>query len=624
MLNWLGRAALGTTLVALAAPAHAMCTAGSPPGVAALQTQISDDPARALATINTRLAQGGGSRIDRAWLYATQALAYSTLENSAEEIRAAEAGLKLAPNPADAPHIELLAQLAFAQSDPAALKPLQTRIEAARRYLTPNSIEDICSRAIVGYLSRDPAESTREVGTAYRMAMQQGLAPQRAMIAIDLADGLMRAGDYDKALELVGEGAAYARANDLKFLTAATAFRAGTIHTGMRDFPAAIRYLTQAFQISRAIGNDRFAAFSAQGICQDYIGLRRFDRAEAACDTAERLFGDETISTARMIAYRSRIALGLQRYDEAIRLSSQLIGGPETRATSPTTSFLDRAQAYAALGRYREATTDYAEYVKRFQKETDAIKTRDAATMRTRVEVDRQVDRNKALARDLAFQQERAMYERQRLWGIVGGATLLIAMLALFLWVGARHRRALQRLATSDALTGLANRRHATDQGVVALARASDTRMPLSVALLDIDHFKAINDTDGHAAGDAALRALSGVLARAVRSSDIAGRWGGEEFLLVLPGLDPLDAAAVVDRIRAAAAALDRPLRFSAGIAAAATGERDLEAIVARADTALYEAKRAGRDRSVLAGDPPIGFERRGAEPMPHPRAVNA
>ncbi len=613
MLNKSGRVSIGVSLLLLAAPAHAMCTVGSPPIVSQFQTQISDDPARALRAINARLANPGLNRIDRAWLYATQALAYSTLENSAEEIKAAEAGLKLAPKATDAPHIELLAQLAFAQSDPTALKPLQERISAARRYVTPNSIEDICSRAVVGYLSRDPVESTREMGAAYRMAMQKGLETQRAMIAIDLADALMKAGDYDEALALVGEGAAFARKHNLKFLTAATAFRNGMIRTGMKTFEETLPHFATAFRISREIGNDRFAAFTAQATCQVYIALERFKQAETMCDTAEKLFGGEKIAAARMVSYRARIALGLRRYDEAVALTTQLIGGPDSRATSPTSNFLHRARAYAGLGQYREASADYAEYVERFRKDTEATKTREAANLRTRVEIDRQVDRNKTLARELAFEQERANYERQRLWGGLGAAAVLIAMLALFLWVGARHRRALQRLATTDGLTGMTNRRSATDQGILVLARAADARTPLSVALIDIDHFKKINDTHGHAEGDAALRALSGVLKATVRGSDIIGRWGGEEFVIILPGLHALDAVEVVDRIRTAAANLDRPLNFSAGIAAAGPGERDLEGLVARADAALYEAKRAGRNRSVIASEPPHSEDRRGA-----------
>lgn len=624
MLKLSARALAGVSFLVLSVPAQAMCTAGSPAIVADLQTRISDDPRAALRTVEQRLARPGLNRIDRAWLYATQALAYSTLEDSAQEVRAAEAGLKLAPDPADAPHIELLAQLAFGQADRAAIAPLKARIEAARAHVAPRSVQDICSRAIIGYLSEDPAEATRELGTAYRMAMQQGLEAQRAMIAIDLSGVLMKAGDHEQAATLLGETEAYARRHGLKFLTAATAFGLGMIHTGMKDYAGTLPYFATAFRISRTIGNDHFAAFAAQAACQSHISLEQFGRAEAMCDTAERLFGDERIAVARMVSFRARIALGLKRYDEAVALATQLIDGAASRSASPSSPYLTRARAHAGRGDYRAATADYAAYVDRFRKESEAMKTREAATLRTQVEVDRQTERSRALAREMAFQQERARYERQRLWGAVGGAAALIALLGLLLLASIRHRRALHRLATCDGLTGIANRRHATEQGVATLARAADGRTPLSVALLDIDYFKKINDTEGHAAGDAALRALSGVLQAGVRKSDIVGRWGGEEFLIVLPGLDALEATGVVDRIRHAAAALDRPLFFSAGIAAAATGERDLEAMVARADTVLYAAKRAGRNRSVIADEPGAITDRRLAPvALPVARVVN-
>lgn len=326
--------AVGMAAGLVAVPAQAMCTAGSPPITAGLQRSISDDPAKALRTIETRLTAPGMNRIDRAWLLAAQALAYSTLENSAEEIRAAEAGLKLAPNPADAPHIELLAQLAFAQSDPAVRAQLFERIKTARAHVAPGSITDMCSRAIIGQLTPDPVEAAREMGTAYRMAMQARLDEQRAMIAIDLAAVLMKAGDYDAAQTLVTEGTAFALKHDLKFLKASTAMRAGTILVGQKNFAGTLPYFAEAFRISQSINNTRFTAFAAMSACQSYISLDQFRRAGAMCDAADKLFGGETISAARMLSYRGRIALGLKRYDEAASLLTQQITGTASIATS--------------------------------------------------------------------------------------------------------------------------------------------------------------------------------------------------------------------------------------------------------------------------------------------------
>lgn len=614
MTNRGGRRALvagAAGWVLAAAPASAMCSIGSPPIVADLQRQVNADPARALEAINARMARKDLSKMDRAWLYAAQALAFSTLERNDEEVAAAKAGLALAPNPQDAPHMELLAQLAFGQSDPAALAPLKDRIRAARRFVKPGSIEDICSRGVVGYLSRDPS-GLRDVSAAYRMAVQQGLAQQRALLAIDVADYFMKAGDHEEALSLVAEGERWARENSQTFLTASTAFRTAMIRTAMGEFDKSIKGFDDAYTKSLAIGNRNFAAFAVMSKCQSLISLNKYREAEGACNEADRLFGSDQMARPRLTAYRSRIAYGLKRYPEAIALATSLIEGPDSRATNKFAYYQTRAKAYAGLGKYREAYADMRDYADFYRKDMEGKKSRDAATLTTQVEIAREVDRNKALEREVAFEQERATYAFQRmaLLGVAVGA--LVLALAVFLWTGRRHRRALEKLASLDGLTGIPNRRHATEQGSAALARAADARTPLSLALLDIDYFKRINDAEGHAAGDAALRDIAAILKRMVRRSDIVARWGGEEFLVLLPGLGAAEAEEVVDRIRAEALRLERPLRFSAGIAAAAPGERDLEAIVARADTALYEAKRTGRSRSVIAGEAAPQDDRRG------------
>ncbi len=131
----------------------------------------------------------------------------------------------------------------------------------------------------------------------------------------------------------------------------------------------------------------------------------------------------------------------------------------------------------------------------------------------------------------------------------------------------------------------------------------------MSVALLDLDRFKDLNDRFGHAAGDEALQAFADVIRSGMRSTDVAARWGGEEFLLILPGTDELEAADIIDRMRGAAAAItikgapDRKVAFSAGVAARRDIGMPLDDIVARADAALYSAKAQGRNRTVLADD---------------------
>jgi diguanylate cyclase len=178
----------------------------------------------------------------------------------------------------------------------------------------------------------------------------------------------------------------------------------------------------------------------------------------------------------------------------------------------------------------------------------------------------------------------------------------------------------IQLLATRDELTGLTNRRAASQRMREELAlkpRRSQLEQPaFAVVLMDIDHFKRVNDTFGHAAGDLVLRRFASVAESQVRVGELLSRWGGEEFLLVLPGSSEHAALKVSERLRERLAceifgdiAPDLQITFSAGVACCRDGD-GLDDTVARADRALYEAKGSGRDR--------ICVDRREVQPEAH------
>jgi diguanylate cyclase (GGDEF)-like protein len=178
-----------------------------------------------------------------------------------------------------------------------------------------------------------------------------------------------------------------------------------------------------------------------------------------------------------------------------------------------------------------------------------------------------------------------------------------------------RLTRELERLATVDELTGLFGRRHFMTLAERELARLDRTGTSLVAMMLDIDRFKAVNDTHGHAAGDAVLRAFGAVLRRELRQVDIAGRVGGEEFAVLLPDTPPDQGFAVAERLRQATTSIGRaldpatddgapgqvrpvPVTVSIGVTAYAATDT-VDALLKRADAALYAAKRAGRDRVI-------------------------
>lgn len=173
----------------------------------------------------------------------------------------------------------------------------------------------------------------------------------------------------------------------------------------------------------------------------------------------------------------------------------------------------------------------------------------------------------------------------------------------------ARLHRVVERQALVDGLTGLANRRHAAETLEHELARADRFGGAVALVLCDLDSFKSVNDRHGHLVGDEVLRELGSVLRESLRAVDLAARWGGEEFALLLPGTDALGAERVAERARAATenrtilSHAGDPIRVTASFGVASSPEhgRTPDELLAAADAALYEAKRRGKNRVETA-----------------------
>ncbi len=196
------------------------------------------------------------------------------------------------------------------------------------------------------------------------------------------------------------------------------------------------------------------------------------------------------------------------------------------------------------------------------------------------------------------------------------GLPLSMVAASILVALGIADRLREQRLALSDAerraqtdpLTGVLNRRSLIERLHAACSRAQARGLPVALLFIDLDHFKSINDTHGHLAGDACLRAVIGPIQKELRKSDVIGRYGGEEFIVILSSADAQAAQTIAQRIRERVEGLEvegfgEPIRFTCSIGVAASDSLNVwdEELVRSADTAVYVAKAAGRNQVCVA-----------------------
>lgn len=269
------------------------------------------------------------------------------------------------------------------------------------------------------------------------------------------------------------------------------------------------------------------------------------------------------------------------------------------------------ARGLRALGRHAEAYQELEKFVELTATDQRQQRERDAQQLQARYDAVRRDAENKELrhAAEVARLELDARNQRQRaLWAVVAALGLALAGGGVYFARALRRRHRLAELALRDELTGAPNRRAvlAFAREQLSLARRLD--VPLSLALIDMDRFKQINDRHGHAIGDRVLDAFVRAATRELRGQDRLGRWGGEEWLLVMPGTRCDEMPGVFQRLRDAMVDQVVPglpvphgVTFSMGAAERQMGLDTVEALVAEADRHLYRAKAQGRDALSVA-----------------------
>jgi diguanylate cyclase (GGDEF)-like protein len=608
-------ALLTLVLACFTTAARADCLQSPYPDVRSLATLGVQDPKRALEATRTALAAAQRSApADKrhiAALYAVAAQSYSLLELDADARSTASTGLELAPEPTDLTHLTL--QIAKAENvyDSAGIDSAITAIEAARRLEANGSRPDVCLQITLGRLQYRHGRADLALLTltqAYRASLTLAAAEPRVEAAAALSPVMRVVGDFAQALALNQESIDWDTQHHAKLSLSVARYLRGQILSEMHDNKAAIEETGQARKLSVEFADEQGIGFADLATCEDRLELGQLGAARADCDSALRVFSAshsaDVIKEAQTLLARVDLAEG--HPDRALAALTDVLrkGGVELQPRQLPGVYHVRAQANAALRKYADAYRDLDEYLGRYVANVNAERAQQVAALRARFETDREIERNDSLQHQLELAHERA--ERQRIqlrWVVIAttASGIVIALLTYLLIANLRYRKQLVRLATRDSLTGLRNRGSIAAVATQALAAAYATQQPLSVALIDLDRFKALNDHFGHATGDRVLREFAALATASIRNTDTLGRWGGEEFLLVLPNTTLDTAMEMLDLIRQKVAQIelegwDLHVSISAGLATSGQGAFSLDEILARADVALYKAKNSGRD----------------------------
>ncbi|MFC4656666.1 diguanylate cyclase [Rheinheimera marina] len=433
-----------------------------------------------------------------------------------------------------------------------------------------------------------------------------------------------------------------------------------TAYRRMGDYPEALLYIEQAERDYVPKG-DRFRiAFLMHEKAYSLAELKRFVEARRLFEASRVIYQElheplwVQYSNANLTwilyetgQYQQALALGLQT-DKQLQAAAegskvntniyrallkmylgqiqQALGQPETALKSFTESehfmkldhsarhllllYQARAGVYQQLGLYQQALQDVLEVLRLRTELTSAAQRQQADLLRYQFDTERQQAQSEQLERErnLSQQQVETLKRAQR-WQYAALA-LMVVSFGLLVWLLSnqfKRNKRLHHLAMTDELTQVANRRRVLQQAETLRLQAEQNQQPLLVCLMDIDHFKQVNDRYGHDSGDWVLQQVAQCCQHLLRKDDFLGRTGGEEFLLLFPATALQDGIAAANRLRLAVQSLQFELidpalqvRVSLGLALLDPAE-SLTSLISRADKALYQAKANGRNQVCVA-----------------------
>lgn len=621
-ITHLGRALVGLGLATVAAFAMANGS-GLAERVAAARLDAGVDPQRALATLRSLRREAlTQNRLDLRLTVDEAECRVLTDVDASEALAVADAGMQAAAATPDSPAREPWLRLRACRSgmlvELGKTDAGRAEFEALLALTAPQADAGIrglvlMERGVHRSRNGDWENAQQDLIAACEQLKSQGPALDHTLCLGHIANHYRRIGDVDEALRLLQTLYAAARERGAVFDSAVYGFGIGQSQQAQQQWAEAIRSFEAVIEATGALGDLVGVSYAEHAIAVSQLKLGRsqeaLNSAERALNRLDRAadprqYEVNVVTLAEALVANGRAAeanAALERVEQAVR----------QRGDQPSLAqwLRVRAAGMRQVGRWREAYEALAD-AQAIQDKLQELRVSQQSA-RLRMQFNRTRD-----AEDIsALRQLNEQGQRLRQTQAVALALFVIVLAAVVMVAVRKFRqaRSLQTLASTDELTGVANRRALMAFAKDALERSQLDTAALAVLMIDIDHFKGINDSHGHAVGDEVLRHASRVLAAALRERDRLGRVGGEEFVAVLPGATLAQAGQVAERMRSAveAARLIGPsgeVRFtvSIGVAGAQMTE-SADALLQRADAALYAAKNGGRNAVVIAepGDRP-------------------
>jgi diguanylate cyclase (GGDEF)-like protein len=612
------RLACALVLAAAIPGAHAACVGQQTGDLAAMDELAFRDPASALPQLAAAISAGTDMPpTRRAALHAIAADASRQLGFSRQTITHADAGLALlaAGDMSDLAvrmrTVRALVSTNVGGIDAATVE--LTRVIDAIGNDRPLALGCLLrDRGWLNFRDGNPDQALDDLLRSYAL-LRKVASREEAMVAagrLSMAQFSVR--DYPQALQLVDETIAFFREQKAAVRLATALDRRAAILKAAGRLDEALLAAQEALKIHDGIKDRVGTGLSQMRMCGVLIERNALEEAGAWCDRAEATLsqtsGMDDNDYRTLAALRGRLYLALGRSKEAVAQFDRAIAPGGAQPADDIAELYElRSRAHAAIGDYPAAFNDQGEYLRRVREQGTLDRIREVAQLRVQFENDQEKQKIVLLEKDKKLAEERLNSQTRttQLVAIAGLTGLVTAFfLGYALLSNRRHRAELIRLAERDELTGLLNRRAIVRKAVEYLSRARESKGTLIIGLIDLDHFKSVNDRFGHAVGDQLLQRLAVSLRTALLTREVFGRYGGEEFLVLFPDSTMEQAREGAERLRSALR--DSPLNIdgqevtvslSMGLASYESGDVLYDQVARRADIALYVAKTQGRDR---------------------------